>query len=51
MTALEIEMFNLLKKLNYAFYVDGSAKTMRPLMAQTKPLLDKVRDEYGTDAK
>ena len=49
MTAIEIKMFRLLKRLNYVFYVDGTAKAMRPLMVETKGLLNEVREEYGIE--
>ncbi len=42
MTPLELEMLDLIKKLNYAFYVTGTPKAMKPLMALTKPLIQKA---------
>ena len=36
------EMAELLREVARAFYVDGTAKTLRPLMARIRPLLDKA---------
>lgn len=39
------ELLALLEKLNHAFYVDGTSKALKPLMAQTKDLLKRTRGE------
>jgi len=33
------KLLDLVKRLNYAFYVEGTAKAMRPIMAETKALI------------
>lgn len=33
------DMLALIKRLNYAFYVDGTSKALRPLMGETKDLI------------
>jgi hypothetical protein len=39
------EMYDLLSRLNYAFYVEGTVKALKPIMAEIKPLLQKIRGE------
>lgn len=36
------QMLDLLKRINHAFYVDGTAKALRPIMAETKALIHKA---------
>lgn len=39
------EMYALLAEINWVFYVTGTTKAMREVMAKTKPLLKKARGE------
>lgn len=39
----------LLTRINHAFYVDGSAKALRPVMAETKPLLAELRESLAME--
>lgn len=36
-------MFDLIARMNSAFYVDGSSKALKPIMAETKQLLIDAR--------
>lgn len=35
------DLLDLIKRLNYAFYVDGTSKAMKPIMAETKAIIQK----------
>ena len=35
------ELLALVKRINYAFYVEGSSKALKPVMAETKDLIRK----------
>jgi hypothetical protein len=37
------DLLAIVERLNYAFYVDGTAKALRPIMAETKAILARVR--------
>lgn len=39
------EMVKLLKELNYAFYVEGTSKALKPVMAKTKELISKAEGQ------
>jgi protein-disulfide isomerase-like protein with CxxC motif len=39
------ELLDLVKRLNYAFYVDGTSKALKPIMAETKQAI--ARAEGG----
>lgn len=43
--ALAPEFYDLLARLNTAFYVTGTAKAMREVMAESAPLLRRARGE------
>ena len=34
----------LLARINNAFYVDGTSKALKPVMADTRPMLQRLRD-------
>jgi hypothetical protein len=36
------ELLDLIKRMNYAFYADGSPKAMKAVMAETKALIAKA---------
>ncbi len=37
------ECESLLGRINYAFYVKGTTKALLPVMAETKPMLERIR--------
>jgi hypothetical protein len=39
------EMYDLLAEINQTFYVDGTSKALKAVMAKTKPLLSKARGQ------
>jgi hypothetical protein len=36
------ELLDLIKRMNYAFYVYGTSKALKPIMAETKALIAKA---------
>lgn len=36
------ELLDLLKRINYSFYVDGTSKALRPIMSETKAAIAKA---------
>ena len=45
---------SLLERINTAFYVEGTTKALRPVMAETKPMLQAIRaalTKVDTDAR
>lgn len=37
--AAALQMLDLLKRINWAFYVEGTAKALKPVMAETRALI------------
>lgn len=43
------ELVKLLKEINYAFYVDGTSRALKPVMAKTKDLIKKAETQLSED--
>ena len=45
---INAELLDILKRINYAFYVEGTSKALKPIMAETKAIIQKAEGRIKT---